>query len=209
MIAALNDQSGNGCAAGVASLISGVPDPFNQMSEGMSMEWKDQYKHPNWQRKRLEALDHSEWQCQSCLSTDKQLQVHHKQYFKDRMLWEYGVGELEVLCHDCHKEHHKIKDLLKQIISTQESIGLAEIVGLVIGFLGVEVDLDQYDFGPFELYEITYAIQPGKLAKQAIQKLSKNEVAALSESVRTIKRSPDVTGELRIDIEVQRGFVDF
>ena len=49
-----------------------------------------QYKHPLWQKKRLEALSGSGFECQNCGSKDDQLHVHHKSYVKGRNVWDYG-----------------------------------------------------------------------------------------------------------------------
>lgn len=49
----------------------------------------DQLKHPQWQRRRLEIMQRDAFTCQSCLSTESTLHVHHKLYIKGRMLWEY------------------------------------------------------------------------------------------------------------------------
>ena len=78
-----------------------------------SITWSDQYKHPQWQKKRLEVLEASEFQCDMCGSKEKQLHVHHKQYFKGRMMWEYASDELQALCADCHEHNHKLNDRLK------------------------------------------------------------------------------------------------
>lgn len=74
------------------------------------MEWKDQYKHPMWQKKRLEALEYFGFECSDCGDKESQLHVHHVRYKKGAKMWEYEVTELSVLCDACHKEAHKAKD---------------------------------------------------------------------------------------------------
>jgi len=127
-------QSGNGRPTGASSLNGGVPDPINPLSKGLSMEWKDQYKHPNWQRRRAEALESAEYKCQRCGDTETQLHVHHKRYIKGRMVWEYGTGELEVLCEPCHELSHAEKDALQEFIARLPSEAIPEILGLLLGY---------------------------------------------------------------------------
>lgn len=74
------------------------------------MEWKDQYKHPLWQKKRLEALEYFGFECSDCGSSDSQLHVHHVRYKKGAKIWDYAVTELAVLCDVCHEDAHKAKD---------------------------------------------------------------------------------------------------
>lgn len=82
------------------------------------MDFKEQYNHPLWQRKRLETLDFWGFQCgNDCENTDSQLHVHHPIYMKGRKIWEYEPQELQVLCENCHKKAHKIDDKLKLELS--------------------------------------------------------------------------------------------
>lgn len=71
--------------------------------------------HPSWKAKRKEILDRDLHRCVHCRS-DKQLQVHHRQYHfverlqKFRLPWEYPGHLLITLCEACHnKGHHKYK----------------------------------------------------------------------------------------------------
>ena len=72
-----------------------------------------QLRHPNWQRRRLEVLNQSGFMCQRCMATENTLHVHHKQYLKDRLAWEYEDEELIVICESCHKAEHEHLDELK------------------------------------------------------------------------------------------------
>lgn len=73
------------------------------------IEFKDQYKHPKWQKKRLEVLERDKYTCLDCGATDKQLHVHHGYYKKNTMLWEYTDTSLWTLCSECHEvwDHNK------------------------------------------------------------------------------------------------------
>lgn len=100
-----------------------------------NIEFSQQYKHPEWQKKRLEALSAAEFTCQRCFIDDEQLHVHHKRYVKGRKIWEYEISELEVLCNSCHESAHQDKDLLNLIISRLPSEGVNEINALLIGYI--------------------------------------------------------------------------
>lgn len=69
-------------------------------------------KDPRWQKKRLEALTYGHWACEQCGGTESTLHVHHRQYFKGREPWDYKVGQLAVLCEDCHESTHASEDCL-------------------------------------------------------------------------------------------------
>lgn len=88
----------------------------------MSEFWKA-YKDPRWQRRRLEVLDAYGWTCQRCRCTDKQLQVHHNFYIKDRMPWDYDDLQFDVLCDDCHvwatAQQAKLRVVLSYVWTTR------------------------------------------------------------------------------------------
>lgn len=98
------------------------------------MKWADQYKHPLWQKKRLEALDKAEYACQCCGDSESQLHVHHKQYFKGRMIWQYETGELSVLCAECHEAAHAQMDELKSLLSALDPDGVPSVISLIAGY---------------------------------------------------------------------------
>jgi len=70
------------------------------------MKYKEQLKHPYWQRKRLEILERDNFMCCICMDTKKTLHVHHKIYKENRKVWEYEDNELITLCEDCHNKIH-------------------------------------------------------------------------------------------------------
>jgi hypothetical protein len=67
--------------------------------------YNEQLRDPRWQRKRLEALSASDWQCSRCHNDRRTLHVHHLEY-RPVPPWEYALSELEVLCDKCHREVH-------------------------------------------------------------------------------------------------------
>jgi 5-methylcytosine-specific restriction endonuclease McrA len=50
--------------------------------DGMSEFWK-LYRHPEWQKKRLEVMQDAHFLCQECGEGQKTLNVHHTYYLKD------------------------------------------------------------------------------------------------------------------------------
>jgi len=75
-------------------------------------DWSDQYKHPKWQKRRLEILQNQGFKCKMCGDAEKTLNVHHGKYVLGRKIWEYEDYELIGLCEDCHLLAHEAKDFL-------------------------------------------------------------------------------------------------
>lgn len=72
------------------------------------MDYKEKFKDPNWQKKRLEILKRDNFCCRSCLEDTKTLNVHHIYYDNKKEPWEYDNDDLITLCDECHKEWHRI-----------------------------------------------------------------------------------------------------
>lgn len=104
------------------------------------LAYSEQLRHPNWQRKRLEALEAAGWQCWNCGDKETTLNVHHRRYVKGRMAWEYDLSELAVLCEPCHETEHKERELLNFILAQGGSTAIA--IGLLAGYLDAGIDLD-------------------------------------------------------------------
>ena len=98
------------------------------------MSYAEQLKHPNWQRKRLEVLEHHDFSCRACSSKDKTLHVHHKQYAKGRMAWDYELSNFEALCEDCHKEIHDKKERFDAVLAQFPSDLYDFLADLLVGF---------------------------------------------------------------------------
>ena len=99
------------------------------------MDFKDQYKHPIWQKKRLETLSAHGFTCQRCESEENTLHVHHKVYVKGRKIWEYNVDELVVMCDACHKLEHAEKDVFNEVLLRSDATPL-DCAALLFGFVG-------------------------------------------------------------------------
>jgi hypothetical protein len=59
------------------------------------------YKHPNWQRKRLEILNRDNFTCVACADRDSTLHVHHIAYGSGD-IWDVPDEFLQTLCEQCH-----------------------------------------------------------------------------------------------------------
>lgn len=105
------------------------------------LSWSEQYRHPNWQRKRLEALSVAQWECQNCGARDVTLNVHHKRYVKGRQAWDYELTELAVLCEPCHEVEHQSRDLLMRLIA--DGAATTAAVSLIGGYLYAAYDIDE------------------------------------------------------------------
>jgi len=76
-------------------------------------EFFAKYRHPNWQKKRLEVMSEAGFVGAQCGNKDVTLNVHHKFYVRGRSPWEYDNKDLECLCETCHEARHK-KDEQKE-----------------------------------------------------------------------------------------------
>lgn len=61
-----------------------------------------QYRHPNWQKKRLHLFDAADWKCQGCGENTKELHAHHINYEPGIKVWDYPDENFRVYCKECH-----------------------------------------------------------------------------------------------------------
>lgn len=78
-----------------------------------------QINSPQWQRKRLDVFNERGFKCEKCGNDKEQLNVHHKEYQKGKLIWEYPNSELMVLCKSCHTAIHS-KDKVSQLSPIEE-----------------------------------------------------------------------------------------
>lgn len=103
-----------------------------------------QLKHPKWQKLRLEMLEAANWRCESCCSEDKTLHVHHRQYIKGRMAWEYESSNFDVLCDSCHEHTHASRDVINHFLSLEHSNDVNGISSLLCGYYQDVHDVDEF-----------------------------------------------------------------
>lgn len=110
------------------------------------LTYSEQLRHPNWQRKRLEALQRSDFTCERCDDKETTLNVHHRRYVKGRLAWEYDLSDLCVLCEPCHAVEHDERALIDWIIADACSFrgaeAISEAIGLLSGYFSALASLD-------------------------------------------------------------------
>lgn len=126
-------------------------------------DYKSQYMHPKWQKRRLEILDGAGYQCQSCEDTEKTLHVHHKRYIKGRDVWDYADADLEVLCADCHKHEHWQRDELNKMVATMCSQEVAELLCIIAGIKSYTWEIDDEDLKKWRALDDN-AVEAGYIA---------------------------------------------
>lgn len=88
------------------------------------MSYSDKLKDPRWQKKRLEILNRDNFQCQYCLSKEKELHVHHRYYKLGFEVWEYPNNSLITLCLECHKQEEiDLKETSQLLIQNMKEGG--------------------------------------------------------------------------------------
>lgn len=70
------------------------------------MKYADQLLSPKWQKLRLEVMQAADWKCERCGDAESTLHVHHPEYRRGALAWEYEVSELQCLCVNCHDAEH-------------------------------------------------------------------------------------------------------
>lgn len=100
----------------------------------MSEFWK-LYRHPEWQKKRLEVMQVANFVCQECGGRDETLNVHHTYYLKNHKPWEYPTESLQCLCEPCHQLRHTASDALKLLIGELGQTQLENLTGYVKGII--------------------------------------------------------------------------
>jgi hypothetical protein len=102
-------------------------------TERAMSEFWEKYKDPRWQRKRLEVMQHANFACERCRSTDKTINVHHKFYRRNADPWDYQDRELMCLCEPCHEEWHLAKDNLHTSLGFMSFDDFKELSGFSVG----------------------------------------------------------------------------
>jgi hypothetical protein len=166
-----------------------LPMSFQPGISEMRMEklsWSHQYKHPNWQKKRLEVMEAAGFSCENCGDKDTTLNVHHRRYVKGRKVWEYTRDELQCLCEDCHAQEHADRELLQRVLDAAEAdgYGAAAVIGLIAGYIDGGCGLDE-DLTKAALDADGYHYDLGMLASIA----AGAEWPLMSEAARVISRS--------------------
>jgi hypothetical protein len=94
------------------------------------MNYAQQIKHPNWQKKRLEVLNAHNFECENCGAEEEELHVHHPFYKRGAMIWQYETDVLQCLCNKCHKEAH-VQDEKIKMLASDPNICKEELIGIL------------------------------------------------------------------------------
>jgi hypothetical protein len=111
----------------------------------MKMTYSEQLRHPNWQRMRLKVFEKAGFKCQICGDDETTLNVHHKQYIKGRMAWEYDITNFDALCENCHESTHESKARIMDVLACVPSVRWAEIADLLLGWANGYPGVDKID----------------------------------------------------------------
>ena len=103
----------------------------------MAETYAEKYKHPNWQRKRLEIMNRADFTCEACGSTNNSLQVHHGYYERGMDPWDYDDDTLHCFCVDCHLKADELKRRLHKRIATLSPMRL-RLLSARLGVNGAE-----------------------------------------------------------------------
>ncbi len=66
-------------------------------------EYSELLKDPRWQRLRLQVFERDEWACRFCGDKKATLAVHHTEYVRGNLPWEYDPHTLLTVCEQCHQ----------------------------------------------------------------------------------------------------------
>ncbi len=110
-------------------------------ADSLKSKYAAKYRHPKWQKKRLEVMERDGFKCFKCESEDNTLNVHHAYYVTGRDIWDYPMHSLKTLCEDCHKSEHEKKDYADDEIQSRQTE-----LEIAIGWLSGDVpDPDIWD----------------------------------------------------------------
>lgn len=103
------------------------------------MKFQEQYKHPLWQKKRLEVMELFNFKCCECGSVDEQLHIHHPSYKKGKKIWEYESHRLICLCQECHAKYHEMDERLKESIGDLDLRSKMKALGYLDALMGPRI----------------------------------------------------------------------
>jgi restriction endonuclease Mrr len=90
----------------------------SRLAELRRMPYADYLRTSEWRRTRAAALERARHRCILDASHRTQLEVHHNTY---EQLGAEFASDLAVLCHSCHRLHHKVNGRPKRSAATTSS----------------------------------------------------------------------------------------
>lgn len=88
-------------------------------------------------------LDAADWKCAHCDGGENTLHVHHKLYRKGAKPWEYEDKELIVLCANCHKSDHQLRDDIAEELARVGNGFFPQVIGYLRGLRIVNESYDE------------------------------------------------------------------
>lgn len=110
-------------------------------------EFWELYKHPLWQRKRLEIMQRDGFKCKCCGTEGETLNVHHAYYVRGASPWEYPDVSFTTLCDECHKLKHDQKETILTLMAHMDEVDAEKLIGYAMGIL-----IEAQDFCPFTFW---------------------------------------------------------
>ena len=108
--------------------------------------YRDKFKDPKWQRKRLLIMERDDFQCQICFDKASPLNVHHRYYEFGKDPWDYQDEALVTLCEYCHEaESEMIKQASQQLVIEFRKRFFSHSIGRIAAALSESTFLHQPD----------------------------------------------------------------
>lgn len=70
-------------------------------------KYSKKYRHPSWQKMRLDVFSRDGFKCRHCGASETTLHAHHRFYISGRDPWEYDPESIITLCEKCHEDAHE------------------------------------------------------------------------------------------------------
>jgi len=95
----------------------------------------ENYKHPKWQKKRLEILERADFKCENCGESEEELSVHHGYYEKGKKPWEYNDFTFTCLCDPCHEQAEEHRKGAQRLAGHMSPFDVPMVCGYALGIL--------------------------------------------------------------------------
>lgn len=95
--------------------------------------YRQMFKDPRWQRKRLEVMSRDGFGCVQCGVKTVTLNVHHRYYESGRAPWEYPDDALQTLCENCHETITDVTRRLKAQLGRLDHGAILQVLGYAVG----------------------------------------------------------------------------